>query len=74
MSKYQDELKAALLTYDMDKIKTFMRKYNKNTPENSLVFWVGVHKGICNLPNCTDEEKKFSRNWLKEHGFKENIF
>lgn len=74
MSKYQDELKAVLLTYDMDKIKTFMRKYNKNTPENSLVFWAGVHKGICNLPNCTDEEKEFSRNWLKEHGFKENIF
>ena len=74
MSKYQDELKAVLLTYDMDKIKTFMRKYNKNSPENSLVFWAGVHKGICNLPNCTDEEKEFSRNWLKEHGFKENIF
>ncbi len=74
MSKYQDELKAVLLTYDMDKIKTFMHKYNKNTPENSLVFWAGVHKGICNLPNCTDEEKEFSRNWLKKHGFKENIF
>ena len=74
MSKYQDELKAVLLTYDMDKIKTFMRKYNKNTPENSLVFWEGVHKGICNLPNCTDKEKELSRNWLKEHGFKENIF
>lgn len=74
MSKYQDELKAVLLTYDMDKIKTFMRKYNKNTPENSLVFWAGVHKGICNLPNSTDKEKEFSRNWLKEHGFKENIF
>lgn len=74
MNKYQDKLKAVLLTYDMDKIKTFMRKYNKNTPENSLVFWAGVHKGICNLPNCTDEEKEFSRNWLKEHGIKENIF
>lgn len=58
----------------MDKIKAFMRKYNKNIPKNNLVFWAGVHKGICNLPNCTDKEKEFSRNWLKEHGFKENIF
>lgn len=74
MSEYLNALKEVLLTYDMDKIKTFMHKHNKNTPENSLVFWAGVHKGICNLPNCTDEEKEFSRNWLKEHGFKENIF
>ena len=51
-----------------------MHKHNKNMPRNNLAFWAGVHKGICNLPNCTNEEKEFSRNWLKKHGFKEEIF
>lgn len=74
INDYQSELKKVLLTYDMDKIKAFMHKYNKNIPKNDLAFWAGIHKGIVNLSNCTDEEKEFSRKWLKEHGFKEEIF
>ena len=74
MNSYQDELKKVLLTYDTDKIKEFMHKHNKNMPRNNLAFWAGVHKGICNLPNCTNKEKEFSRKWLKKHEFKEEIF
>ena len=67
MNSYQDELKKVLLTYDTNKIKEFMHKHNKNMPRNNLAFWAGVHKGICNLPNCTNEEKEFSRKWLKKN-------
>ena len=66
MSSYQDELKKVLLTYDMDKIKEFMHKHNKNMPRNNLAFWAGVHKGICNLPNCTNEEKGIFEKLVKE--------
>ena len=55
MNSYQDELKKVLLTYDMDKIKEFMYKHNKNMPRNNLAFWVLVHKVIFNLPNWTNE-------------------
>lgn len=66
MNGYQDELKKVLLTYDKEKIKEFMYKYNKNMPRNNLAFWAGVHKGICNLPNCTNEEKRIFEKMVKE--------
>lgn len=74
MSSYLNELKNVLLTYDENKIKEFLNKHNKKIPEIKIVFWIAIHKAVCNLPNCTDEEKEFSRKWLKEHGFKEEIF
>ena len=37
------------------------------------VFWVAVHKAICNLPNATKEEKQNSELWLRSRGFKPGI-
>jgi hypothetical protein len=65
--------KKVLLSYDEEKIKEFLKILKKPIPENPTVFWIGIHKWICNLPDFTDEEKKFSRRLLKEYNFSESI-
>ena len=65
--------KKVLLSYDEEKIKEFMKILKKSIPENPTIFWIGIHKLICNLPDFTNEEKKWSRRLLKEYNFSESI-
>ena len=73
MSTYIDELRKVLITFDEGRIKNFLRENGRNIPEKGEVFWVAVHKAICNLPNATKEEKQNSELWLRSRGFKPGI-
>ena len=64
----------ALLSLDKEKIVAYCKKYGVPIPENELVFWAGVHKGIVSLNASTAEQKCNSAMWLVEHGFKPGIY
>ena len=67
--KFVKDRNEALLSLDKDKIIAYCRKYNVPIPDNEIVFWAGVHKGIIAMDSVPDEKKIESANWLIEHGF-----
>ena len=63
----------AFLSMDENKIKDYCRKYKIDIPKNETVFWMGVHKVICNLYLIEDDlvsldKYQESYKWLAEHG------
>lgn len=63
----------AFLSKDLDKIKSYCKKYKIAIPEDDRIIWLGVHKAICNLYLTEDspitlEQYTESYDWLKAHG------
>lgn len=63
-----------LKSLDKAKIIAYSKKYGVPLPENDLVMWAGVHKARLLILNFSDAEKEVSRQWLKDHGFREESF
>ena len=66
MNSYQDELKKVLLTYNMDKIKEFMYKHNKNMPRNNLAFWAGGTQRNTQFTKLHKRRKRIFEKMVKE--------
>jgi hypothetical protein len=64
---------AALRGLDKEMIRAYSEKYRIPVPDNETDFWAGVHKARLHITCFTDAEKQVSRNWLKEHGYTENM-
>lgn len=68
------ERNEALLSLDKQKILAYSQKYSGGSdPESDIVFWAGVHKARVAIAAFPESEKAISRQWLKEHGFHEEI-
>lgn len=63
----------AILSLDEKKIKRFCKKYGVYIPESRRAFWAGVHKTIIMLRKATPEQKRYSEEWLTQHGFTTEI-
>lgn len=66
---YRQQLTETLRTFDKEEILAFFAKHNLPVPSSDQSFWGGVHKMRLDLPGFTQEEKEFSRHWLRSHGF-----
>lgn len=42
-------------------------------PKNDTVFWAGIYKSICNIPNAPADIRTKASVWLKEHGMQEMV-
>lgn len=69
------ERNEAFSSLDKEKIITYCKKYNIPIPENDTVFWMGVHKAICQLYVISKENSGItldmynkSYEWLIRHG------
>lgn len=68
----------ACISYDVDKMKAFQRKWAHayppfvNVSDNAAI--AGMHKIICFIDESTPEEKEDARKWLKAHGYSEEVF
>ena len=71
---YIKERDEAMLSLDKNKILRFCRRWHICVPENETVFWSGVHKVIVNINSSTEEQKRKSLEWLKEHGFRPEVY
>lgn len=67
MIAYVKERNEALWSLDEGKIKTFLRKYKRQWPENDFVFWAGVYKGVLAIVDTPEDVKAKARAWLDEH-------
>lgn len=67
-SEQDKERDAALLSLDEEKIKGYCRKYGVPIPSSDKVFWLSVHKAICNITSASTEQRRRSAQWLVEHG------
>lgn len=74
MNRYARERNEAFLSLDKKKILKFCKIWHICVPTNDIVFWCGVHKVIVNTDAATEEQKRNSLEWLKEHGFKPDVF
>lgn len=71
---YVKERDKAFLSLDKQKILMFCRKWHICVPDDETVFWCGVHKVIVNINSATEEQKRKSYEWLKERGFRPEVF
>lgn len=74
VSRYVKERDRAFLSLDKQKILMFCRIWHICVPEDETIFWCGVHKVIVNINSATEEQKRKSYEWLKEHGFSPDIY
>ena len=74
VNAYVKERDEAFLSLDKKKIMKFCRRWHICLPDNETVFWCGVHKVIVNINSATEEQKRKSYEWLKEHGFSPEIY
>lgn len=60
----------------MIQIMDYCKKYNIDMPKDTLVILAGLHKARLYVisKDITKEMKEKSKLWLKEHGFKEEIY
>lgn len=58
-----------LLTLDEQAIRAYYAKWGVLCPQESLVFWAGIHKARVQIKALGEEEKATSRAWLAENGF-----
>lgn len=78
-SEFVKDRDEAFASMDEEKIKAYCRKYDIAIPEKEEVFWMGVHKAVCNLflsPDTpiTIEQYNKSYDWLAEHGTTPKIY
>lgn len=78
VSEFAKERDEAFLSGDKEKIIAYCKKYDIQVPEDEEVFWIGVHKAICNLflapeSPITIEQFNKSCDWLAEHGHSPSI-
>lgn len=66
------ERNEALLSLDRQKIERYAEKYKVALPENEEVFWMAVHKCICQI--FPEEVSRKSAEWLRDHGSSPDIF
>lgn len=74
MNRYVRERNEAFLSLDKKKILKFCKEWHICAPKDETVFWCGVHKVIVNTDAATEEQKRNSLEWLKEHGFSPDVF
>ena len=68
----------AFASMDKEKILAYCKKYKIKVPEDEEIFWVGVHKAICNLFLSEDspislKQYNESYEWLTERGHTPSI-
>lgn len=75
MKQFIKDRDEAILSLDKDKIMEYLRKYNMegSKPEEEIIFWAGTHKAVLGIRSATDEQKEYSRKWLRENGFKTDL-
>ena len=78
MDNFIQERNEAFTSMDKEKILAYCKKYSVYIPEDEEVFWIGVHKTVCNLFLLEDspisaEQYNKSYDWLKERGYSPSI-
>ena len=79
MEDFVKERNDAFASMDEAKIKAYCKKYKIKIPEDENIFWMGVHKAVCNLylsdnSPITLEQYNKSYEWLAHHGSTPTIF
>lgn len=73
ISKFVQERNEALFSLDRQTIETYFRKRGLKTPDNDIVFWASVYKGICNITSAPPELVQKAKAWLYDHGMSPQI-
>ena len=68
MKNFIQERDAALLSLDEERVKKYCRAWGVPIPDSNEVFWLSVHKAICNITSASTEQRRRSAQWLAEHG------
>ena len=67
MKNFIQERDAALLSLDEERVKKYCRAWGVPIPDSNEVFWLSVHKAICNITSASTEQRRRSAQWLAEH-------
>lgn len=78
LTNYIQDRNEAFASMDKEKILAYYEKYKIKVPEDEEIFWVGVHKAICNLflsenSPISLEQYNESYEWLTERGHTPSI-
>lgn len=78
MNDFAKERNEALTSLDKEKIMAYCNKYGITMPKNETIFWIAVHKSICNLflvenSPITIKQYKTSYEWLQKHNSNPSI-
>lgn len=79
LKKFIKDRNEAFSSMDEKKIKAYCKKYKIDIPEDENIFWMGVHKAVCNLYLNEDnlitlEQYNKSYEWLAHHGVTPTIY
>lgn len=68
MENFKREQREAMLSLDQEKIRAFVRKWNKvEMPQHPIAFWGAVHKCITGIVALPLDFRKDSKKWLDDN-------
>ena len=65
---------AAVRDDDIEPLKKLTLEAKGYLPTSDKVMWAIAHKMCCNIVSMPQKLKDKSRKWLKEHGFREELW
>ena len=71
LKKYVKERNAAILSFDIDIIKKFCKKYEDDLaplPPDEIMY-AAFMQCVADIRSATPEQKKRAAAWLTEHGY-----
>lgn len=71
LKKYVKDRDEAILSFDIDEMKKFCKKYKNMLPPMPIdeVLYAGFMKCVADLRASTPKQREKAANWLIEHGY-----
>lgn len=77
LDEFLSDRDEAFKSLDRKKIEAYCKKYSVPIPPsaqwNEDIFWASAHKVRIHIESMPEEKIMESKQWLKEHGFSEQI-
>jgi hypothetical protein len=68
LDQFLKDRNEALLSLEEKKIRSHLRKYGQEPPEDQNVFWYGIHKAITACTALPKDFRQKSKAWLEVRG------
>lgn len=69
IKRFVKERDKALLSMDVEKIRSYAKKYDIPCPKDEKVVLAGAAKAILQINSASDEQKSKAGRWLLDNGF-----
>ena len=70
---YNRDRNKAVMSLDVERFKTFCRKWGNPIPPTDEIIEITMRKMACHIPSLPDEFRAEAKKWLDEKGYTDSL-